>query len=143
MTRRDGVPAEFADIILGNPSDDQGEPDAPEPFADFLSNAQLRGAGANPEGLAQETSQLDARVRNIYSDISERATTKAAAPAAEPDPQALMKRYMGQPRCCDKRTVRLEKSENGKWIMEYDANGELISGHAWGFWPEEKGEASL
>ena len=141
-----GNPSEhLADVCLGNPSDDDpGLPDAPDAFDNFIADSHLRAVGVSPEGLADSTADIEARHRQRYLDIVEQASKKIAsqgdAAPAEPDPQALMKRYMGQPRCRDKRTVRLEKSENGRWIMEYDARGELISGHAWGFWPEEKGE---
>jgi hypothetical protein len=142
MGNRDLVrDSSLADIALGNPSDDSGDADAPDVFASFIQDARLRGCGATPS----EASDIDERARSIYSDIAERAngaTQKATAPAAE-DLNALQKRFMGQPRCRDKRTVRIEKSENGRWLMEYDERGEMIAGHCWGYWPEEQGEASL
>jgi hypothetical protein len=124
MSKRDEVPAIFADTVLGNPSDDDaGLPDAPDTFSSFLADAQLRGAGADPEGLAQETSQLDARVRNIYSDISERATQKATAPA-----DSLEKRA--------KRITRTVFPLSGKVVCsEIGDRGEVIS--TW----TEQGEA--
>jgi hypothetical protein len=101
----------------------------------FLADAQLRGYGLNPEGIRKETAGIEQRANEIY-----RKTILAGAktaPATDDDAHRLEKRFMGR-RSRDPRTVRLEKSENGKWIMEYDERGELIAGHALGFWEGEK-----
>lgn len=114
-------------------TDERPESEVPNVFEKFEHDCELRAVGVSPEGLAKETAGFERRARAIYAKTLFAGTKTAPAD----DAHRLEKRFMGK-RERDARTVRLEKSENGAWVMEYDKDGELIAGHAWGFWPGEK-----
>jgi len=100
-----------------------GDDDAPMPvekrdaFTEFWENAELEHIGGiDLQKLRAETREFNDTHRQRYLDLA-----KAAAEASpKVNDNVLAKRAQGG--------ARLEKSENGKWVYQYDERGEMVSG---------------
>lgn len=98
-------------------------PDAIDSFVQQGTLANALGGHAQVERLADEIAVLDKQADSILKN-----RTAPAAAALTDDPHTtLAKRYAGIHK--GKKAARVEKSANGKWIMEYDERGELLRGY--------------
>ena len=103
--------------------------EVPDAVESFFQDARLDsaiGKSGTAVALRTETQEFNARAERIL---------KHAAPARADwdteitdDAHRLEKRYVAGIHS-GKKASRVEKSANGRWVMEYDERGELIRGY--------------
>jgi len=107
-------PMEFQHIFNSG-DDDAPMTETPDALDKFFANAELEHGGIDLRKFQAETALIDEPHRQHYLDLA-KAAEKASPQLTD---SALAKRASG---------ARLEKSENGKWVYQYDERGSLVSG---------------
>lgn len=99
-----------------------------DPVGKFLADAQLSHAVGKPgfaEAMEKETANLD--IEKLFKNRN-RATSPAPALPVVGDEHRLQKRFTRSIHD-GKKATRVEKSQNGKWIFEFDENNQLLRGY--------------
>jgi hypothetical protein len=99
----------------------------PDAVGTFFENARIDTA-MRQTGFADTLHDTTA---DVHKRAAERfkATAPAAAPTVTDDSHRLAKRYTAGIHS-GKKATRIDKSQNGQWIFEYDSRNELIRGYA-------------
>ena len=134
MREVDGICNAFIGGVQSESPDLDEEYD--DPFRKLFEQGALAGTYAHSgwkhvQALAEETQDVDTRANAAMSKNRTRpapARSDLDAPLTD-DSQSLEKRYTAGIHS-GKKAARVEKSANGKWVMEYDENDELIRGFA-------------
>jgi hypothetical protein len=119
--------AGYGDVTKAfGPEDDIPEAESTDDaLAQFLADAELRAVGVDPAKFHSQVAHIGKRADAIYKKIAAAAIEKKSAPAEKrEDPQSLNKRFTK-----GEKAARVDKSANGKWQMEYAADGRLLRGY--------------
>jgi hypothetical protein len=113
------------DLIISPLDADVTAEGVPDAVGQLFENARLDsavGKAGTAVSLRRETQDIDATATKLLRHGA------PAAPASLDDAHRLEKRYVAGIHS-GKKATRIEKSANGKWIMEFDERGELIRGY--------------